>query len=186
MARIEARSASTETAVCSEARARLKVSGADYGMATAEVRDTTAEMGAAAEMPTPAEMRAPTAEVPAPTAEVGATTATTTKMTTAAATSTVSSSGAGRHGGTQSERGRSEDPKSPTQKSCLSHHVLHSVAAPLAALDARATRLDALQQPSFKLLEQRLGHYLRYGLSTGTFPVTLSTVPMPEERWRAL
>jgi hypothetical protein len=108
--------ATSNVTVAREAGPRLKVSSAHYGMATAEVRHTPTETGATTEMAAAAEMCTPTAEVAATTASEMPTT--TAGMPAApAATSTVSSSGTGRHGGTRSECGHGEDLEGPAQKS---------------------------------------------------------------------
>jgi outer membrane biosynthesis protein TonB len=117
-------------AMACKAGARLKVTGAYYGVATAEA---SAETSSTSEMGSATEVRASTPEVAstsAPTAEVASTA--TPDMTTAA-TATVTSSGAGRHGGTRRERGHGQDPEGLAKKSCRSHlgrhGDLHSVAS---------------------------------------------------------
>jgi hypothetical protein len=121
---------------------------------------------------------------------VAATTASEMATTTAAAgmaaattaTSTVSSSGTGRHRGTHSECGHGEDLERPAQKSCLSHLARHvtslrrctpvGVRAALMLYPIRRSATAFVQAPG-----TATGSLVRYGLSMGTFPVMLFTVP---------
>jgi hypothetical protein len=154
MARVKAAITGPVTTAGSETGAGLKVSAADYGMACAEVRGPATETGAPTEMASPAETASPT-EMCAATTEMCAaatttevTAATTREMATATAaapematatSAAVSSSGAGRHGGTRSERGHGEDLEGPAEKSCLSHLGRH-VTSPRRCTPVRHTR----------------------------------------------
>jgi hypothetical protein len=168
----------------SKARARLKVSGTDYGMATAEVRNTTTKAGSPTEMGSAAEMGTPTTEMRTPTtaAEVAATT-TPEMATTAPTAATVSSSGTGRHGGAHSKCGYGKDLESPGQKSCLSHLGRHGDFTPSlhAIRRTRGTEALAIRRSATAIVQApgtRAGSLLRYGLPVGTFPVAISTVSL--------
>ena len=104
---------------------------------SAEVRNAATETGSATEMPAATETRAPATEVTAATAEMAPSTAevaaataevaptATSEMATAAATSTVRPSGAGRYGGARSEYGHGKDLEDPAWNPCMCHPGHH-------------------------------------------------------------